>query len=271
MKEDLPYVRMDKVKGRQMSTKRDLKMDSAALAAQTILESSGETYRAEETALRMCRAFGLLESQIMAFPTGFVLSALSEGTRETRVCRISERSIRLDRIDEVNAISRRTEAAKLDAEGAFSELTALRERPGIKFWLSCLFYGLSAAFFSVMFGGLYVEFLLALVIGFLVQTAQIPLVNRQVPSQLRPFLLGFFAAITALLALRLLPASQEAVITGVIMPLLPGLAMTNAVRDSIRGDIISGLARGADALIASIMLSAGVAVALLVRGMIWMS
>jgi len=53
------------------------------------------------------------------------------------------------------------------------------------------------------------------------------------------------------------------------MPLLPGLAMTNAVRDTIRGDLISGLARSAEALISAILLSAGVAAALFFWGKIW--
>ena len=44
--------------------------------------------------------------------------------------------------------------------------------------------------------------------------------------------------------------------------------MTNAVRDTIRGDLISGLGRGAEALISAVLLSAGVAAALLIRGML---
>lgn len=247
-----------------------LKIESAALAAQTILESNGETYRAEETARRMAEAFDLAEVEIIAFPTGFVFSALCEGKRENRVCRISERSICLDKIDAVNAISRKAVAGQMDAQQAFQEIKAIRKKPDAKPWVYCLYYALAAGFFSVMFGGLFMEFIIAFVIGWVVEAMQLPLSTRQVPSQIRPFILGFLAAFLCVFALTFLSASQEAIITGVIMPLLPGLAMTNAVRDSIRGDIISGIARGADALISVIMLSAGVAVALLIRGATWM-
>jgi len=44
------------------------------------------------------------------------------------------------------------------------------------------------------------------------------------------------------------------------MPLLPGLAMTNAIRDTIRGDLISGIARGAEALLVASSLAAGAGV-----------
>jgi uncharacterized membrane protein YjjP (DUF1212 family) len=77
------------------------------------------------------------------------------------------------------------------------------------------------------------------------------------------------AAFIALAALALFNGAQEPVITGVIMPLLPGLAMTNAIRDTMRGDLISGLARSAEALTSAVLLSAGVAAALYIRGTLW--
>ncbi|NLM86420.1 MAG: threonine/serine exporter family protein [Clostridiales bacterium] len=244
-------------------------LDSAALAARTILESNGETYRAEETALRMCIAFGLKDPQIMAFPTGYVLSAIIDTQRETRVYRIQERGIRLDRIDAVNSISRKAVKGQIGPEAAYEELKALRGLPALNWWRAGLYYALAAAFFTVMFGGGFTEFFMSFLIGFLVQTLQIPLSLRQVPVQLRSFFLGFIAALAAVLLQELIPARQEPLITGVIMPLLPGLALTNAVRDTIRGDLISGLGRGAEALISAVMLSAGVAIALLLRGALW--
>jgi uncharacterized membrane protein YjjP (DUF1212 family) len=57
--------------------------------------------------------------------------------------------------------------------------------------------------------------------------------------------------------------NQEAVISGAIMPLLPGLAITNAVRDTMRGDLVAGMARTTEALLSAVLLAAGVAVALM--------
>lgn len=244
-------------------------LDSAALAARTILESSGETYRAEETALRMCNAFGLPDAQIMAFPTGFILSAGVGGRQESRVYRIAERVIRLDRIDMVNAVSRQAAAGLLTPEKALDALTCVHDTPQSSPLLLGGAYALSSAFFAVMFGGAIPEFCLALALGAAVAALQYALGRMKVPGQLRVFVLGFAASILAALSLRVVPAAQEPVITGVIMPLMPGLAMTNAVRDTMRGDLVSGLARGAEALILAILLSAGVAAGLLLRGALW--
>ena len=77
----------------------------------------------------------------------------------------------------------------------------------------------------------------------------------------------------------LLPKSLNAVrnstalkliIIGAIMPLLPGLAMTNAIRDTMRGDLVSGVARGAEALLVAVALGTGAGLvlkaAMLLRG-----
>ncbi len=54
----------------------------------------------------------------------------------------------------------------------------------------------------------------------------------------------------------------ELIISGAIMPLLPGLAMTNAIRDSMRGDLVSGVTRGTEAIIVAIALAIGVMIIL---------
>ncbi len=69
---------------------------------------------------------------------------------------------------------------------------------------------------------------------------------------------GFSISCIATASTLLFPeVSLEAVISGAIMPLLPGLAMTNAIRDSMQGDLISGLVRGTEAIIIAIGLAVG--------------
>jgi uncharacterized membrane protein YjjP (DUF1212 family) len=252
-----------------MTAQQEAALKAAALAARTILESSGETYRAEDTALRMCTAFGLEDAQIIAFPTGFVLSAGMGGNQESKVFRVQDRYIRLDRIDLVNTVSREAAEGRLSPEAALDKLNSIRTGKSAPFWQMNLAYAFSAAFFSVMFGGRGAEFVLSAFIGSFVHFLQHWLVRLHIPGQLRSFVLGLLAAFIALAALALFNGAQEPVITGVIMPLLPGLAMTNAIRDTMRGDLISGLARSAEALTSAVLLSAGVAAALYIRGTLW--
>ena len=46
------------------------------------------------------------------------------------------------------------------------------------------------------------------------------------------------------------------------MLLVPGLAITNAIRDTISGDLISGISRGLEAFLVAVAIAAGTGVIL---------
>ena len=55
---------------------------------------------------------------------------------------------------------------------------------------------------------------------------------------------------------------MDLIIIGVMMPMLPGYALTNAIRDAITGENVSSLSRGLDAILCGISLAIGVATVL---------
>ena len=67
--------------------------------------------------------------------------------------------------------------------------------------------------------------------------------------------------LTTLLPLMLslaLPALEtELIIAGAVMPLVPGLAMTNAVQDTMRGDMVSGISHGVQAILTAFLIAGG--------------
>jgi uncharacterized membrane protein YjjP (DUF1212 family) len=54
----------------------------------------------------------------------------------------------------------------------------------------------------------------------------------------------------------------DKIIIGSVMPLVPGLVLTNAVRDLMAGHLVSGLSKGAEALLTAFAIGSGVAVVL---------
>ncbi|GAB6889600.1 hypothetical protein JCM14450A_06060 [Geobacillus stearothermophilus] len=52
---------------------------------------------------------------------------------------------------------------------------------------------------------------------------------------------------------------------GSVMPLVPGLAITNAVRDLMAGHLIAGLSRGAEAFLTAFAIGTGIAFILSIR------
>ena len=51
--------------------------------------------------------------------------------------------------------------------------------------------------------------------------------------------------------------SIDTLIISVIMLLVPGLAITTAIRDTVSGDLVSGLARTAEALFVAVAIALG--------------
>lgn len=52
------------------------------------------------------------------------------------------------------------------------------------------------------------------------------------------------------------------IIIGSVMPLVPGVPITNSVRDVLAGHLLSGLARGTEALLSASAIALGIAMVL---------
>ena len=61
----------------------------------------------------------------------------------------------------------------------------------------------------------------------------------------------------SIISTALLSSDRDIVIISSIMLLVPGLAITNAIRDSINGDVVSGLARATEAIFIAVAIAVG--------------
>lgn len=243
-------------------------LDAVCLAARIILESGGETYRAEETVERMCRGLHIHQVDVFALPTGLMLTLThADQSTMTRIVRVHNRSTHLERLDQCNAVSRQVAAGEMTAREALHMLQEIHRPKHEKSWLLIGASAISAAGFTVMLGGLWIDFFVAFFCGAVVQFVSILLASHRVPGLLSGLIAGALTALVALLGGQILVGVHvEPIISGSIMPLLPGLATTNAIRDTLRGDLVSGGARLVEALLCAIMLGAGVGLVLSMWG-----
>ena len=119
---------------------------------------------------------------------------------------------------------------------------------------------LCAAGFAALFGGTWYDIAAAGVVASIVQL--VSLANERAHMRwIATAIVGGF--LTSLLPHLL---QTEATIAGAVMPLVPGLAMTNAVQDAVRGDMLSGMSHGMQALLTACLIAGGALMAsLLVR------
>jgi len=233
-------------------------------AAQMVLENGGETYRVEETAMRMAVGLGLEDANVVAFPTSIYVNV---GER-CRIRRITRRGTNTARLARINDISRRVEHGEMNADEAEQALEAIAADPGWHQLTLVAAYGVSAASFSLLFGGSFSTLLVTLLIGIAVQAIQPLFDHMSMGKLLFNFSGGFVTAVLAEAAAHIVSyGSVNAAIIGGIMPMLTGLLMTTAVRDTMYGDLVSGICRAVEALLLASCVALGVFAGLKLAGM----
>jgi len=234
------------------------------LAGRILLECGAETSRIEETMARMGRACGMQSVHTFCTPTGILLTLVAPSEDIlTRVITVDQRGIDLGKVAEVNDISRLLEAGRVSPTQAFRLLPGIASRAcGYPFPWNWFARGISSACWALLLGGTWLDFFPSMIAGFLVQATY-----DRLRSFLPDFLAIFFCALIG--TLWALVASNTgfgehlgSVVVGVIVPLVPGMALTNAIRDLIAGDLLSGVSRGAEALLVAVAIAGGVSTVL---------
>jgi len=233
-------------------------------AGQLLLESGAETYRAEDAALYMFRQIGAGDIDIFAVPTMVIIEIKTPDGETVSGCRrIRRRSTNLGKMEQINTVVRKVSEGAMSPEAALCEFKAIdSHKAGIA--KSMLATAAAAGVFSLLIDGGILELVLAFCACLLSQLSA--LFFRNVSMH------GFFSSVLGGLipTLLLIPASalfpgvdRQVVLLGSMLPLFPGVATVNAIRDAINGDLISGVSRAAEALMIALGLGLGASIVLI--------
>lgn len=234
-------------------------MQVAATAGKIILENGGETYRVEETIIRICNAYGLLNCESFVTPTGIMISAVdSSGDISSLVKRITKRTVNLEKISMVNDLSRNIKAKNLTVSFVDEELNRICKLDRYSTRVTLLGGALVAGFFTLLFGGSFRDFLVSFATGIIIKIFSTLLSSIEINEFFINALGGAIASVLALLSVNFgLADNVDKIVIGSIMLLVPGLAITNAIRDTIAGDLVAGLSRGAEAFLIAVAIAVG--------------
>ncbi len=230
-----------------------------------MMKSGAETYRVEDTISRILTKHKFESVDTFVVPTGIMVTISNESLcLTTKVVRVKDRTTRLDRIEHINQLSRDFVDSKISIEDAEKKLKEIEKLSGYNDITLVMWTTLSCAFFSLMFNGGLSEFIIAFIIGFLTGYLKLILTRRKIVNFFVLFLCSLFIGFGVML-LRFISGNTstlEPIIIGCIMPLLPGVAFTNAVRDVIGDELLSGIARGVEALIIAVAIASGIGISL---------
>ena len=224
-----------------------------------MLVSGAEIGRVEDSIRHICSAYGCGRTDVFTITSSIVVS-IEDADRKfyTQTRRITATKTDLTRLDKLNALSRRICAAKPGFDRVQEELKELCSQKTYQLWLEALASALIAGSFAVFFGGSWLDGLasaaLGLALRYITWALQKARLNQIFTNVVASFLLCFSSIVLTRAGIG---HDVNMIIIGGIMLLIPGIALTNSLRDMISGDIMSGMLRFFDAVLVAAAIAAG--------------
>ena len=221
---------------------------------------SGAEVGRVETAIRfICSAYGCSRTDVFTITSSIVVSiADTDGSHTSQTRRITGTQTDLTRLHRLNDLSRQICATTPEYEEVQERIRAICEKKRFPLWGEALGSALIAFSFAVFFGGSYVDGAVAAFFGFglryLTWLLQKGAMNQIFVNAVSSFFLSLLAI---MLVRRGIGHDANKIIIGNIMLLIPGIALTNSLRDMISGDIMTGMLRFFDAVLVAAAIAAG--------------
>ncbi|MPQ42978.1 threonine/serine exporter family protein [Clostridium tarantellae] len=236
----------------------------ATFAGQIILENGGETYRVEETICRICHAYGVHYADSFVTPTGIMVSISDENHyTSTLIKRVKSRTVDLQKIHLVNDLSRSLMVNNLTVDEVYESLVEINRTTRYNNRITILFSALCAAGFAAMFGANFTDCIVSFFVGIAIKIFTLKADALNINSFFINSIGGAIASFLALIFYHFnIGTNIDTIIIGSIMLLVPGLAITNAIRDTIAGDLVSGLTRAAEAFLTAVAIAVGTGIVL---------
>lgn len=231
---------------------------AATSAGVILLESGAETFRVEDTMRRICFAYGAEVVDSFVTPTVLIISFSMKGELTHNVKRTSIKSVDLAKIDRVNDLSRSIQAQQLSVDEFMHQLDNIQSQKRYTILTELLAAAVCCFGFSLFFHGTIKDAVCAFFAGGITQLFMQVLKQLEIDGFFSKLAGGGVVTFLGIISIRLgLCFSIDNVIISTIMLLVPGLAITNAIRDTVSGDLISGLSRTAEAIFTAVAIAVG--------------
>ena len=226
-----------------------------------LLQNGAEIYRVEESIHRILRAYGYQQTEIFAIPSCIIIN-IQGGTRNhNKAIRIKTTSNNLNRLHELNALCREICAETPSVEVANRRLREVMAKPPYSKAVSYLAHAMVTFFFTLLFGGTLLDAVVSIPGGMAVKYIVFHLNRLRANAFFTNLLAAAFLTCIPLLTIAVgLPVNLDMVIIGCIMLLVPGIAITNVMRDVLSGDFLTAVTRLAEVLIVAMAIAVGVAI-----------
>lgn len=262
--------KIDKIIHKKEGFNYSLLVDTAILLGEIMLKNGAETNRVEEAIDKLLRTTKMKHVEVVVMTTSIIVT-LSDPSIEhiTAVTRIRERTTNLNKVNLANTSVDKYCNGEIDLEGLFHELKNIRKINLYNNILKNIGLMLIPPCFTIMLNGTYLDAISALICGVLLVILNKLFSYIEIKEFIKNYLIVMIVSFAASLLSRLINSEVHSVVVGFIMPYVPGIAITNAARDTFNGDYMSGAARLLDALVQALSVALGVFVGLYITNILF--
>lgn len=241
---------------------KQLAVNCSLLAGQLLIENGANMERVNDTMYRIGENAGLHAFQAFTTVTGIVVSAEHESNAQT--VDIRARHNDLSKVARVNEISRLFATKKISLSEMYTQLKKVdKGTPQLSITTQCLGAAVLSLTLMIVFTGDVKDSWAAFLIGgacywiylYLLRKFKIKYIGEFVAS----LLIGFLAVLTTKLGWT---GNLNDIIIGSVMPLVPGVPLTNAARDLVSGNLISGPTRALESIITAMAIGCAIVIVL---------
>lgn len=229
--------------------------------AEQMVISGAEVARTEYSIRRICKSFGAVRVEALSITTSLVVTVYLEDMSLTQTRRVEKLAYNMDRLEKMNELSREICDKHLTTKEARDRFVELMKEKFYPFPIKVLFSMMIASAFTIFFGGsirdALVSALIAILFKYIERFAK-DKINKFIPIIFSSVLGGFLAIIGVKLGLA---DSVSLISIGDVMLLIPGIMMTNSLRDMFSGDTITGGVRFIESSLVAMMIAMGFSIA----------
>jgi len=238
-------------------------LDITYEAGAILLENGAEISRVEETMHRIADHFGVEDESFFVLSNGIMMTG--KGFARTKFIPIKGAS--LDRVVAVNQLSREVAEGKWTLEEVGEKLKQIRAMKPKRTWEQILASAVGSAAFCILFGGGFADCLASFIAGLVLWCFVLFVGSRHLSRIVNTVTGGLLSSLVCFGLYRIgLGSHLSNMIIGAIIPLIPGIAFTNGIRDMANEDFIAGATRLLDAMLGFFCIALGVALAFMLDG-----